>query len=239
MTASMKTAELIQAKGYQARVIRTARAKTASIKVEEGMVSVVVPKALPIERIERILREKHQWIIDKIALHKVLTTSSEKQFVSGEAMSYLGRNYRLKVHAGSFEPVKLVQGRLVVTVPEGSARSNLVREALIGWYKRSALLKLKEKVRRYAKVMGVAPKSVNIKTFKSRWGSCNPKGDLDFNWIIVMAPNRIVDYVVVHELCHLKQLDHSPLFWKEVERIMPDYVECKEWLRENSQLLVV
>lgn len=237
MTISMKHAEFIQAKGYQARVTRTSRAKTASIKVEEGMVSVVVPKALPIERIERILQEKHQWIIDKIALHKVLITSSEKQFVSGETMPYLGRNYRLKVHAGSFEPVKLVQGRLVVIVPEGSVRSNLVREALIGWYKHSALLKLREKVRRYAKVMGVTPKSVNIKTFKSRWGSCNPKGDLDFNWIIVMAPNRIVDYVVVHELCHLKQLDHSPLFWKEVERVMPDYAECKEWLKNNAPKL--
>jgi hypothetical protein len=63
------------------------------------------------------------------------------------------------------------------------------------------------------------------------------KGDLDFNWIIVMAPNRIVDYVVIHELCHLKQLDHSPLFWKEVERVMPDYAECKEWLKNNAPKL--
>lgn len=235
----MKKQELIEANGFKAQISRTARAKTASITVEKGLVTITVPKLLATERIEQILKDKRQWVMDKIALHDELTTSGDKEFISGEAMPYLGRHYRLKVHAGNFEPVKLVQGRLVVTVPMGSARPNLVREALVGWYKRHALLKLKEKVRRYAKVMNVSPKSVNIKTFKSRWGSCNPKGDLDFNWIIMMAPNRVVDYVVIHELSHLKQLDHSPLFWREVERVMPDYMEYKLWLKENAARLVI
>jgi predicted metal-dependent hydrolase len=78
-----------------------------------------------------------------------------------------------------------------------------------------------------------------VKDFQSRWGSCTPRGRVDFNWKIIMAPNRVVDYVVVHELCHLKQHDHSPQFWKLVESIMPDYLESKEWLRVNGASLMV
>jgi len=87
--------------------------------------------------------------------------------------------------------------------------------------------------------VGVEPKSASIKSFKSRWGSCSPEGDLDFNWVVVMAPNRIVDYIVIHELCHSLHHDHSPKFWKEVERVMPDYKDHKEWLKVNGHKLVV
>ena len=231
--------EQIEVKGLCVDVVRTSRTKTASIKVDDGLVSVVVPKALDIERIEQLVADKYLWIIQKIALHEESKPASDREFVSGEAYAYLGRNYRLKVVAGAYSPVKLIQGRLVATLPDGAKRSNLVRDAVIRWYKLNALRKIKEKVRRYSKVMDLEPKSIGIKTFKSRWGSCSPKGELDFNWVIVMAPNRVVDYVVIHELCHLKQLDHSPKFWKEVERVMPDYAEHKEWLKVNSGKLVV
>jgi predicted metal-dependent hydrolase len=231
--------EQIQVKGLYVGVVRTSRAKTASIKVDDGLVSVVVPKTLAIERIQQLVEDKYQWIVQKIALHEASKPASDREFVSGEAYAYLGRNYRLKVVTGAYIPVKLIQGRLVATLPDGTKRSDLVRDAVIRWYKLNALRKIKEKVRRYSKNMGLEPKSVSIKTLKSRWGSCSPIGELDFNWIIVMAPNRVVDYVVVHELCHLKQLDHSPKFWKEVERVMPDYAEHKEWLKVNSGKLVV
>lgn len=231
--------EQVEVKGLYVDVVRTSRTKTASIKVDDGLVYVVVPKALESERIQQLVEDKYHWIVQKIALQEASKPVSDREFISGEAYPYLGRNYRLKVLEGSFSPIKLIQGRLVATLPDGAKRTNLVRDAVIRWYKFNALRKIKEKVRRYSKVMGVEPKSIAIKTFKSRWGSCSPKGDLEFNWIIVMAPNRIVDYVVIHELCHLKQLDHSPKFWKEVERVMPDYAEHKEWLKVNSGRLVV
>ena len=85
--------------------------------------------------------------------------------------------------------------------------------------------------------MNVKYNSVGIKNYKSRWGSCTAEGDITFNWKVIMAPNRIVDYVVVHELCHLIHHDHSPKFWREVERFMPDYLECKEWLKHNGSFL--
>lgn len=225
--------------GFIAEVIRTNRRKTADIRVEEGAVSVIVPVSTSLEKIDQLLSSKRMWIKEKMALQRDMAPVSSKQFVSGEAFPYLGRNYRLKVVCGAFSPVKLLQGRLLVQTPEGSQQPHMIRNALVRWYKRQASLKIREKVARYAPLVGVKPTGVTIKTFKSRWGSCTAKGELEFNWLIMLAPNRMVDYVVIHELCHLIHHDHSPEFWREVMRVMPDYQACREWLRENSEGLSV
>ena len=225
--------------GFIAEVIRTSRRKTADIRVEEGAVSVIVPVSTSVEKIDQLLLSKRMWIKEKMALQRDMAAASSKQFVSGEAFPYLGRNYRLKVETGLFAPVKLLQGHLVVQTPEGSQQPHMIRNALVRWYKRQASLKIREKVKRYAPIVGVETTGVSIKTFKSRWGSCTAKGELEFNWLIMLAPNRMVDYVVIHELCHLIHHDHSPEFWREVMRVMPDYQVCREWLRDNSLGLVV
>jgi len=141
------------------------------------------------------------------------------------------------VNKGQYEPVKLSRGRFTVTLRIGSDNPELIQDSLESWYKQHALAKLTEKTKRYAQTIDVTYASVGIKLYKSRWGSCSVEGDIDFNWHIIMAPNRIVDYIVVHELCHLIHHDHSPKFWKQVERVMPDYAECKEWLKMNGDSL--
>lgn len=233
----MRQSEYIDGNGFVAEVIRTARKKTADIRVEEGAVSVVVPNDLDCDRIHQLLNDKRQWINSKIYLHRDSTPINRKDYVSGESFAYLGRNYRLKVNRGPFKPVKLVEGRLTVTVPEGKENPHMIRNALVRWYKHHAQLKLQEKAKRYAAIIGVEPAGIHIKTFKSRWGSCSARGRIDFNWKIIVAPNRKVDYVVVHELCHLKHHDHSSQFWKEVERVVPDYRACKEWLKMNAGII--
>lgn len=235
----MSVSEYRDGNGFIAEIIRTSRRKTASIRVEEGAVSVVVPASISVEKIDQLLVSKRLWIKEKMALQRALAPVTDKQFVSGEAFPYLGRNYRLKVEQGSFVPVKLLQGQLVVQTPEGSQQPHMIRNALVRWYKRQALQKMRDKVKRYAPMVGVKPAGVAIKSFKSRWGSCTVKGELEFNWRIMFAPNRMVDYVVVHELCHLIHYDHSPDFWSEVWRVMPDYQECRNWLKENSERLVI
>jgi hypothetical protein len=235
----VKPIEYIQANGFVAQVSRTDRIKSATIKVEEGIVIVVVPILLSQERIKKLLDDKKLWIKQKIALHPQAKVIHEKQYVSGEAFSYLGRNYRLKVAEGELTPIKLVQGRLAISVPKGSSQSKLVKYALTSWLRTRAELKLREKLIRYSPIVGVETNGYKVKSFQSRWGSCTPRGRVDFNWKIIMAPNRVVDYVVVHELCHLKQHDHSPQFWKLVESIMPDYLESKEWLRVYGAGLMV
>lgn len=239
MMMATKNPEYRDGNGFIAEVVRTNRRKSADIRVEEGAVTIVVPSSTSAERIDQLLAAKRRWIREKIALHQELTPTNPKRYVSGEAFSYLGRNYRLKVEKGNFAPVKLVHGRLLVTVPNGTEQPHMVRNALVRWYKRQAEQKLTDKVERFAPVVGVEPAGVVIRTFKSRWGSCTSKGKLEFNWRIMMAPNRMVDYVVVHELCHLIRHDHSPEFWRELERVMPEYQQCREWLRDNAMKLSV
>lgn len=239
MLTVLGAAEYRDGNGFIAEVIRTSRRKSADIRVEEGAVSIVVPVSTSIEKIDQLLLSKRLWIKEKMALQRDMAPASSKQFVSGEAFPYLGRNYRLKVEHGPFAPVKLLQGRLVVQMPESDQQPYMIRNAIVRWYKRQAEQKIREKVKRYAPIVGVEPAGVNIKTFKSRWGSCTAKGELEFNWRIMLAPNRMVDYVVIHELCHLIHHDHSPAFWREVGRVMPDYQLCREWLRESSVGLVV
>lgn len=229
--------EFIKGKGFIAEVIRTGRKKTATVMVREGKVSVVVPKATTVNEVTALVTKKTKWIREKLLIQQQHPRTKLKEYVSGESFTYLGRNYHLKVQTG-VNAVKLMGGKLVVQVPcSVQKRDQYVQGALTEWYRTHALEKLREKVGRFSEIVGVTPVSVGIKTFKGRWGSCSTKGDLMFNWRIIIAPNRIVDYVVAHELCHLYEHNHSPKFWKHVERVFPDYKESREWFKVNGRYL--
>ena len=113
-----------------------------------------------------------------------------------------------------------------------------IREQLYKWYRKQAGMIIEERVRYYAAFMGEEYGQIRIKDQKSCWGSCSGKRNLNFNWHLVLTPMEILDYVVVHELCHLKQMNHSMAFWKEVEKILPDYKERRKWLRVHEKALL-
>ena len=218
---------------FPIEVIRTNRKKSASVQVVDRQVQVIIPRALSDERIEQIVRDKTPWIRDKLRKQALLKPTKVKEHVSGEAFSYLGKNYRLKVVQGSSEAVKLTLGKLAV------GASADIKQELTSWYMQHAEKRLNEKVGRFAQVIGVAPKSVKVKNYKSRWGSCSTSGDISFHWAIIMAPHYIVDYVVVHELCHMHHHNHSPAFWQRVEKVLPNYRDCRDWLKHHGQELKI
>ena len=223
-------------------VIRTNRKKSASIKIEEGKVKVIIPKTLSQKRLEQLVKEKTPWVRKKLREYAEYQPVKPKEYVSGECFTYLGRNYRLKLVSGDSEQVKLKQGQFVLGVNKDLSSdklAGLVRDSLLEWYFTHAKERLIEKTQRYAKIIGIEPTSVMVKSYRSRWGSCSSKGEISYNWKIIIAPHHIVDYVVVHELCHLKHHDHSPAFWKSVEQVIPDYRECREWLKVNGLKLEI
>ena len=236
MTVDLET---IKGNGFSAEVIRTGRKKTVSVQVREGKVSVLVPRSLPKARIEALVAQKSRWILEKLRLHREPTPHAPKNYVNGEIFAYLGRNYRLKIVGGKTRTVKLSNGQLVVTLPEGSKSPDNIKDTLVQWYRTHADRKLRQKVERYAPIVGKQPACVSVRTFKSRWGSCSTNGNIQFNWNIIIAPQRIVDYVVVHELCHLLEHNHSTRYWKHVTRVLPDHRECKAWLKENGRSLTI
>ena len=95
-----------------------------------------------------------------------------------------------------------------------------------------------DRVKYYAGIMGVTFGKITIKNQKTRWGSCSSKGNLNFNCLLMLTPDKVRDYVVIHELCHLKQMNHSKMFWAEVEKVMPDYKVYRQWLSRNGNMLI-
>ena len=218
------------------QVQKSQRRKTAEIEVNRGTVRVLIPDNLPDERLHDLLSKRISWIKDKIRKQAEVQVPAPKEYVSGESFTYLGRNYRLKVVQSKEENVRLLAGRFVVETPDLSDHGK-IHDQLQLWYWRHATKRMTEKVLRFSKSLGVEPRSIAIKDYQARWGSCTSQGDIFFNWKIIIAPHRIVDYVVVHELSHLVRHDHSPEFWRSVKRLVPDYQSEKQWLKDYGHLL--
>jgi predicted metal-dependent hydrolase len=220
-------------------VERSARRRTLTIAVDlRGGVTVQAPRDTPAETIAAAVRRKAPWVLRRLAdLAELPPAPPPKEFVNGETFLYLGRGYRLKVvpQAGCLTPdVKLWGGRLHVTVPAGvvgADRDLLVREALVGWYQGHARRRLPERVALFAGRLGDAPPAVFVRDQAKRWGSCSRQGELRFNWRIMLAPLSLVDYVVAHEVCHLKLKNHSAAFWRRLRRLLPDYERRRQRLR--------
>ena len=223
---------------FPVEIIRTERSKSASIEIEDDTVKVTVPQNLSDLRIEELIKNRTVWIRQKLKIQTETIRPKDKEYVNGETFSYLGRNYRLKCLSGGSGEAKLTNGYLTVclaTDASGAAVEGCVRQSLQQWYQARALEKLKEKTKRYSAILGVSPQSVGVKEYKARWGSCSSSGDVTYNWRIIMAPHHIVDYIVVHELCHLLEHNHGPKYWKHVKNVIPDYKECREWLKVNGE----
>jgi len=230
----------IHGNGFVADIIRSSKRKTAAIKIQKGKVFVIVPQGLAIATIESLVAKKSRWIKEKLVIQNEIIAIKPKEFVSGVAFSCLGREHTLKIESGLYPVIKLHQDELVVSVRDQTAdNAATIKQLLIKWYKQQAEAELRDKTASYAKIIGVNPSSITIKTFKSRWGSCSITRGIQYNWKIIIAPDRIVNYVVIHELCHILHHNHSPAFWKAVERYCHDYRDCNAWLKMNGARLEI
>ncbi len=223
---------------YNLKVVRTNRSKTAAIKIDAGIVQITIPNKLSEQDLQELIKNKTPWIRKKLKTLQDIPPVKAKEYVSGESFSYLGKNYRLKLTKDDSDEVRLSQGQLILSTKENSS-DQYIKGKLIQWYWHYGEQRLKDKTKRYSEIVGAAPKSIAIKDYKSRWGSCASTGEITYLWRLIMAPHHIVDYVVVHELCHLHEHNHSPMFWKLVGRVIPDYKQCRQWLKINGMSLMV
>jgi predicted metal-dependent hydrolase len=211
--------------------------KTISIKItDDAEVVVSVPLSLSSEKIADIVRDKAEWILSKLELMEV----SKKDYI--EDLKFLGENYKLIANNTQNKSIKVVFNRseFQVYVPsELENKDKYIKEALTKWYKIQASSIYKERTEHYSKLLNVHPNRITIKEQKTRWGSCSSKGNLNFNWRVTMAPIEIVDYLVVHELCHLIHMNHSKDFWNLVESVLPGYKKCRDWLKVNGSSLKI
>ncbi|WP_106495751.1 M48 family metallopeptidase [Lentibacillus sp. Marseille-P4043] len=210
-----------------------------SVNIVNG-VEVFIPDNLDDAKISQIIKQKAPWITKKLRqLDEVTTTVQQKEFVSGEKLPYLGRHYRLKVHKEAIPKAsfQFKQGRFIATVPRSWPQDKIqdhLEQKLIHWYREHGHKKIIERASDYQSMLGVEPRSLQLKTQHKRWGTCTPNGDIYLNWRIVMAPVRVIDYIIVHELAHLIVPEHNDKFWRIVRTTLPHYKEAKEWLRVHG-----
>lgn len=200
--------------------------KTTSIYIErDGTITVLAPEPYDMDKIEEILEAKRSWIYRNLAEWEDLNrTRVEREFVNGEGFPYLGSTYRLQIVDDVSQELSFKNGSFLL---KRSVLSS-ARDKFIDFYKTKARTRLPKHVAQYAKKN---PSGIRIQELKNRWASCSPDGTLNFHWRCVMAPITALEYIVVHELAHLKHPNHTPEFWYEIEKVLPDYPKAKGWLR--------
>lgn len=211
-----------------------ANRKTITITVERDR-SVVVraPVGVSTEKIEAVVAAKKLWLYEKINhAQKYPPQPVRKEFVTGETIMYLGRYYRLQI-ADDDRPGVRFQNRFYISRQHQNQAGQLLRD----WYMTRAREKLTPKIRSFAEALGVTYNQILISDLKYRWASCTPKSNLNFNWRIIKAPMFVVDYLIVHELAHLLEPNHSPAFWNVVAVQVPRYERAKDWLRQQGNVL--
>ena len=217
------------------------RRKTVQITVDGGGVQVAAPSTAEDSKLREIVRKRAPWILDHS--FEGLLAIQPKRFVSGETLPYLGRNIRMVIETKKqrIPEVRFDHWRFRVSVPTGlddEIRRDRVRRAFVNWYRRRASDRLGAAVERWWPILGSGEISrVLIRDQRLRWGSCAPDGTLRFNWRTVMLPSRLIEYVVVHELAHLKLKNHSADFWGLVTRVLPDAQQRRRDLRTIGQAL--
>lgn len=214
---------------------RSARRTTVSLAVEPGgMIVLTAPPGATVAKLDSIVRAKAQWLVQRKRERETLPPPRMREFVSGETFRYLGKQYRLRLMAGvGVRPIALRAGWLELPVPEAldeEARPEYVRAALADWYTRIARERFEGWVDAWAKRAGQTYVAVKIADQEKRWGSCS-QGVLRFNWRLMQAPRALIDYVIAHELVHLKHEHHDAAFWAALGRLMPDYERRKDALR--------
>jgi predicted metal-dependent hydrolase len=207
------------------------RRKSIGIMVTtEAKVVVILPRGASRESLAQALEKHRGWIEAKVAERQ----TAWGQLKEGEAY-FLGEAFRLTVLRGATGAVSLNGQEIRVALPE---RADLWPR-LAAWYAEHALARLQARVAHFAASMGLSPGPVVLKGWKQRWGECHPDGTLKFNWRLIMCPPSVIDYVVVHELAHLKVPGHNPRFWGQVAKILPDYAGRRHWLnREGAPFLL-
>lgn len=225
--------------GIAYEVIRSRRT-TADVVIErDGRVLVRAPEWADDDQVADIVASKHYWIYQGLAEWQDLNaTRVLREYKNGEGFLYLGRAYRLLFVSDQQEALQLRDGRFQLQrdlVDSGGIES--AKAAFRNFYVAKGNERLAARVSYYAPKVGVEPAAVCVKELGHRWASCSVGGKVSFHWKCMMAPPTVIDYIVVHELCHFHHRDHTDAFWNEVDKVLPDYRVRKEWLRTNGSAL--
>lgn len=228
---------IIEGRRIPYQIIVSRRARRLRVTVTPTGVTVTLPEGVRLAEAEQMLQQHSEWVLKQLdhpamIRQRATTLPKDVLLLRGEVkkveiLAQKGRQGRMQVVEAD--------DRLLLRVPEGRAQEG--RALALPWLRALARAEIEKTARQRAAQMKVNYRSITIRDQKTRWGSCSNRGTLSFNWRLIMAPPQVLDYVVVHELAHLQQPDHSKDFWRLVEHYFPEYKKARAWLRSHAHLL--
>jgi len=218
--------------GIDISIEKTERRKTVSIFIErDGSVRVLAPLTATDEIIETAVQAKEYQIFTKLAKWKELNQGKvNREFVNGQSFLYLGRNYRLSIVEDQEVPLKISGGLFLLDKRHLNKASKVFKD----FYRDKADQKIKERLKLIEEKFQHKPSTIKVLELQNRWASWTPKNGLNFHWKCIMAPVAVLDYIITHEMVHLKFPNHSTEFWNELDKKMPNYREYEDWLKRNG-----
>lgn len=210
--------------------------RTVGLKITQQGLVVHAPKRIVAHQLNQILQEKSAWILNKLALREA-NIIEPVQWQQGEHLLFLGQDIMLQViETKGKSQVQLSADQLVVSIKEVTSQT-LVAKKAIQWFQQQAFEDFARRVEIFAIKLGVKPPPVALSNAQSRWGSCNSRGQVRLNWRLIQAPPQVINYVVCHELAHLKEMNHSARFYAVLTQLSPDHADAEKLLKQLSPQL--
>lgn len=228
------------------QLIRSVKRKTVGLQVKHGKIIIRAPKYVSEDDIANIVKSKSLWLHRKIAEQNAQPATQNNYYQKDSQLLINGELKTLDIHYGLFPEITLQQDIIIATLASKlkikiadnvKSQDKYVKQQLETWLKQQTHAYIDEKLSYFAEKIGVLPKSFKVRLYKSRWGSCNSRSELSFSSLLAMTPKWIIDYVIVHELCHLRHMNHSSKFWQLVALNYPNYSLAKTWLKSHQNQL--
>lgn len=214
------------------------------LKVDVSTITLRIPSTKSLSDAEKIMEQKIKWIINKQKVYRERRSElSKPNFKDGLNIPYLGHNYGIQIisHRNSKgENIKLVDDKFIINPGSADQKNHAVKIKSLyqDWLFRRAKEIFGKKINYYSKVIGIKPNKVVVKSLRNRWGSATKKGTINLNYNLLKAPEDIVNYIIIHELCHFVINDHSHHFWSLLKKYVSDYRSKIEWLEINGKYLM-
>lgn len=213
---------------------RSTDASEPRIDVDIHGVTVVLPECADNQPAE-LLKENASWVLEKRRVYqRYREEAPERAFEAGEMFPYLGESHELVVEPRQSHTVS----NRTIRLRQSAVEQSSIKQVLQNFYRSRARQHFADRADQYASRMGVEYEQIEVRNQRTKWGSCSTSGTLGLNWRLMMASPEVIDYIVVHELAHLRESNHTQAFWDIVAEYIPDYPEHAEWLTENSTQLI-
>ncbi len=223
---------------FEYQLKKSARRKTVAIKVHSQKVTVYAPHFVAKKHIDTWLFDKQEWVAEQLKKQSSIDDTKQYPFES-KKISVFSETIYLKLDSGQDSKVTPYDDHLLITIsPRVKNTNQKYRQLLETYLKEQLIAYIEMRLAYFCTQMGEElPNDLKIGVYKRKWGSCNSKRELTFNLHLIGAPYHAIDYVIVHELAHLKYLNHSKAFWQRVEAFFPDYKTSSNWLKQNGMSL--